>query len=745
MRKTWFRTLIIAALLAGCGLPAASNGQENPGAPGSGLPTPAIIVTSAPDPDSGIRIFLDAWKASDYTTMYGMLTSASQAKINVEDFTKRYRNTMNAMALKDLAYQVMTVSKTPESAQTSLRITYTSVILGEFQRDIVMGLRLENGNWRVDWEESLILPELRGGNNLSMDYDSPARGNIYDRKGDVLVDETQAVAFGINPSQIILDLESTMLLELSRLTGQSMGDIQAKYSSFYGQDWYIAIGEATLEETNRRYGALSGMGGLVLTDYTARFYHNGGLASQTVGYVSPIQPEQVDTYLRNGYSPETLIGQSGLEKWGEKYLTGKTGGTLYVVGPDGGILSYLGKSDSSPASSIHLTLDKDLQAQAEQAIVGFRGAIVVMERDTGRVLAMVSSPDYDPNLFNPKNTNSQTGLTALFQQSDDPLYNRATEGQYPLGSVFKIITMAAALESGTFTKDNTYDCQYEYTELPGRILYDWTWERTQRGIYTAPSGILTLPEGLMRSCNPWFYHLGFDLYRQGRVTAIADMARGFGLGSPTGIEQVNEQPGNVINPPDQIEAVNQAIGQGQLTVTPLQVARFIAALGNGGTLLRPQLVEKVVAPDGAETQLFKPQAQGTLPIKEETRQIILEAMRAVVSNSRGTAAHRFRNMDTLIYGKTGTAESGIPGSPHAWFAGFTDGLGDAGLPDIAIAVIVENKGEGSDYGAPLFRRIIEIYVTGRPQSLYWWESNFNVTRTPTPFGFEGTQTAQPQP
>jgi penicillin-binding protein 2 len=316
------------------------------------------------------------------------------------------------------------------------------------------------------------------------------------------------------------------------------------------------------------------------------------------------------------------------------------------------------------------------------------------------------------------------------------MYNRAVQGQYPLGSVFKVITFSAALESGTYTPETKYQCGYEFTELPNLVRYDWTYEHMQREIaageeppYTKPSGALDLTGGLMRSCNPYFWHIGLDLYNQGRVTAIADMARGFGLGSPTGIGQLEESPGAIVNPPSLLDAINQAIGQGDVLVTPLQVADFMAAIGNGGTLYRPQLVEKIVDANGVETTMFKPESRGILPMKPETLAALRTAMLAVIRNPRGTAYYRFTNIDIPIYGKTGTAET--TGISHAWFAGYTD-ANIPGLPDIAIAVIGENAGEGSEYAAPMFKRVVETYFYGQPRSPYWWEANIGITRSPTP-------------
>jgi penicillin-binding protein 2 len=246
----------------------------------------------------------------------------------------------------------------------------------------------------------------------------------------------------------------------------------------------------------------------------------------------------------------------------------------------------------------------------------------------------------------------------------------------------------------------------------------------------------------MRSCNPYFYHIGLDLYRNNRGSDIANMARAFGLGSPTGIVGVEEEGGQIIDAAGEIEATNQAIGQGDVLVTPLQVARFMAAIGNGGTMYRPQIIEKIVGPDGVALESFSPQPVGVLPLQPERLAALQEAMIWVIRSTRGTANFRIGSMSFAAAGKTGTAETGIPGSPHAWFAGYTFAE-IPGVPDIAVAVIVENIGEGSDYAAPIFRRILESYFYGQPETLYWFESGFGMTRTPTPFGGIPTKTPRP--
>ena len=702
-----------------------------------------------------MRLYLGAYQIEDYATMYEMLDQASRDAISLEDFTARYRDALNTMSAGEFDYETLsTLVNDPYTAEVSFRVVYHTALVGDISRDMVARFNLEDGQWKLGWDESLILPELADGMRLAMDYQIPARGDIYDAEGEAMVNQTNAVALGIIPGQMSDKNSGTLITELSTLCTIDPDDIRDKIASS-GLDWYIPICEASVEEADRIL-ALN-PGGLVVTPYEARFYHQG-LASQVVGYTQFISEETLDEYRRLGYRGDERVGAAGIENWAEDSLAGQHGGSLYVVDPNSGqIVSRIADSDPQPASSVYLTIDSNLQYYAQQALTGFRGAVVVMERDTGRVLAMASSPGYDANLFEPTNYNN-TLLTELLNDAETPLVNRATQGQYPLGSAFKVITFSAALESGLFLPETTLDCQYEWNGLNDRPRYDWTYEhcqdRLQAGDFcdtsdSQPSGLLTLPEGLMRSCNPWFWQIGLDLYNFDRGSDIANMARAFGLGAPTGIEQVNEETGNITNPPDLVEAVNQAIGQGGMLVSPLQVAVMYAAIGNGGTLYRPQLVEKIQPIEGDPNVIFKPEARGTLPLRSDNLEILQDALWSVIHDSRGTANFSLRGFDFPARGKTGTAESGS-GKPHAWFAGYTDCSEYVedypvceGNSDLAIAVIVENGGEGSEFAAPIFRRMVQVYFYGSPQSLFPWEASYGVPKTPTPIGGIPTKTPKP--
>jgi cell division protein FtsI/penicillin-binding protein 2 len=233
----------------------------------------------------------------------------------------------------------------------------------------------------------------------------------------------------------------------------------------------------------------------------------------------------------------------------------------------------------------------------------------------------------------------------------------------------------------------------------------------------------------MRSCNPWFLHIGLDLFRQKGAKYISDLARGFGLGSVTGIEQISEDAGNIPDPKTDGDSVQLAYGQGEMLVTPLQVVRFISAIGNGGTMYRPQIIERMTTSTGVTTYTFSPEKTGNIPVKTETMMAVQDAMRLVVKDKRGTAYIPLEGLNIPIFGKTGTATTSTD-KPHAWFAGYTY-TGRTDKPDIAVVVFAENAGEGSEIAAPIFRRVIEYYYFGIALKLYPWESAYNVTRTPT--------------
>ena len=480
----WIFLLLLIALLAGCTSPTPGGNPSQT----TTLPPPVLHTTSTPDVIPAARSFLDAWENEDYAAMYGMLSLLSRDGISEEAFTSRYKDiagNMNLVSLETETLSSLVIS--PSQAQVGFTAAFTTALVGVLTREMQMNLVLEDDAWKVSWEDGMIMPELRGGNRFYMDVRIPTRGNIYDKNGSALVMESEAVALGIVPGRINPDREGRLLNELSSLTGYTTQYIQSLYE-YAAPEWYIPVGDASAQAVRERWDVLSTLSGLVMNFYDTRYYINGGTAPHVTGYVQYIPVEELEDYQRRGYLGDERVGMAGLEQWAEDDLAGRRAASLFVVDTNGQKLSRLAQVDAIPSASVTTTIDKTLQVEAQKALADFRGAIVAIEVDTGKVLAVASSPSFNPNLFDTNNYNSAWMLSDMLNTTDNALLNRATQTGYPLGSVFKIITMAAALDTGIFTEQSSYECGYTFTDLEGVTLYDWTYEKD-----VPSSGTLTLP------------------------------------------------------------------------------------------------------------------------------------------------------------------------------------------------------------------------------------------------------------
>jgi penicillin-binding protein 2 len=658
--------------------------------------------------------------------MYSLLSPLSQDAISLADFEARYQATNRTASVTQVEPRILSALKSGLTAQVLYEVNLHSATVGTIRRKIEMPLVYTDDRWAISWTDGLILPELADGNTLSVDYVVPARANIYDRNGLGLAVQGEAVAVGVQPN-LITD-EPAVVAALASLLHMRPEAVQAKYAEAR-PDWYVPIGVASAEDVQARLADLTALGGVLLNRYTTRYYPFGGVAPQVIGYMGSITPEQLADYQGRGYAGDERVGQAGLEAWAEPYLAGTRGATLYAVNGSGQVAATLAESQRLPGQAVYTTLDRELQIAAQEALAGFRGAAIIMDPATGEILSMVSSPAFDPNLFDPTNRNS-AALGQVLEDAGRPLLNRATQGTYPPGSVFKVPMMAAALMSGLYTRDSTYTCTGTWNLLgPNAIKYDWT---VAHGV--APHGTVNLIEGLAYSCDPFFYTIAFDLYGQD-PNFVPQVARQFGLGGFTELEQAPEAQGLIPDPAWKLasvgeewlpgDSVNMGIGQGYVLVTPLQIAQMMAAVRNGGTLYRPQLVHHIAPPGGEATYTLEPIVNGHLPVTPEQLADLQEGLRDVTTLPKGTARHRFLNLEIPVAGKTGTAEDPAQGVPHAWFAGYTE-ANRSDKPDIVIVVVLENTGEGSDFAAPVFRRLAEIYFLGRPYTLYPWESEFGV-------------------
>ena len=242
IRKNLFFVMIIALLLPACG------GQETP----QELPTPQSIVTTVPSVDSYAQNFLDAWHNGDYTGMYDQLSASAKQTISQEDFTAYYGNMVSSATMQTVDTELLSTSLSPDSATAKYKATFNTALFGSFEREMTMTFALENGSWKVNWDSGLIMPELSGGNHLSLEVLTNQRGAIYDKNGDPIANETKAWSLAIIPNQIEDGKEGTLLSVLSELTGRTTESIQASYDDLRLTDWYVAVGEASDAEVQAK-------------------------------------------------------------------------------------------------------------------------------------------------------------------------------------------------------------------------------------------------------------------------------------------------------------------------------------------------------------------------------------------------------------------------------------------------------------------------------------------------------------
>jgi penicillin-binding protein 2 len=409
-------------------------------------------------------------------------------------------------------------------------------------------------------------------------------------------------------------------------------------------------------------------------------------------------------------------GISGVEKAYENVVRGENGARPFVEDAAGRELGEAFSSDLLPGfqhrnavagKDLLLGIDAKVQEAAEASFVHPAGAVVAMDPNNGDVLALVSRPEYSPEEF-------VRGVSSRYWQQLtkdplNPLYDRALRGLYPPGSTFKIFTAAAALEENVTNEQDTVFC-------PG---YYQLGRETKRCWKAGGHGTVNFHRAVVESCDVYFYEMG----RRLGIERIAKYAKGFGMGTETGIGINREVDGLV---PTEAwkqrvykqpwvggETLSVAIGQGALQVTPLQLAAAVSAVVNGGTLYRPRITLRAQRRNGQEAQVFQPVTRGKMVLTEAHRQAILKALGGVVNEVGGTAYWSARSSVVPIGGKTGTAQvvgrrSGIKIEDHAWFVAFAP----IDNPKIVVSVIVENGGHGGTVAAPIARKVIEAFLGG---------------------------------
>jgi penicillin-binding protein 2 len=441
-----------------------------------------------------------------------------------------------------------------------------------------------------------------------------------------------------------------------------------------------------------------------------RKYHFGKLAAPVLGYLGEISEEELDSNKFHGASPGSLVGRSGVERTYNQILTGKDGARQFSVDSMGREVEQLNRTESVVGNYIRLTIDLDLQETAEKALEGKVGAIVAMDPRNGEILAMASSPTFDPSSFSAGISSNE--WNELINDPNHPMQNRAIQNSYSPGSIFKLIMADAGLEEGLLDADQSATCRGSAVYY-GRTFHCWD----KKG-----HGTVHLEQAIQRSCNVFFYELGKKL----GIDKIYEHAHALGLGERTGVDLPEERNGVLPSSEWKMrtrhakwyagETISVSIGQGATNVTPLQMLRAISALATGGLLVTPHVLLNAEGRPDFETKW----SITRVPVGEENARRIRQGMWQSVNN--GGTGHNAAIPGKDICGKTGTVQviskenrqtRGGDFEDHSWFAGF----GSRDNPEIAVVVFIEHGGSGGVAAAPLAKQMFgEYYKKNGPKT-----------------------------
>ncbi|MFH1691609.1 MAG: penicillin-binding protein 2 [Candidatus Omnitrophota bacterium] len=524
-------------------------------------------------------------------------------------------------------------------------------------------------------------------NFIRLIQQEPYRGRIYDRNGNVIVDNVLSFDVVLIPQEvkdkemIFKRLSNVLSIDEQRL----LKNYKKEYLNAF-KPVAVAKGVSKTDAIRIEESRLD-LPGVAIELNSKRFYPYAATCAHVVGHMGEIDRSRITQLKEYGYDIKDKVGICGIEERYDIYMRGEKGGQQIEVDSLGRQVRMLGFRPPIAGKDIQISIDLELQQIADRLLEGKKGAIVVMDVSNGEIIVMSSAPAFNPNIFIDRN--DKKALNYVLTSGDAPLFNRAISGQFPPGSVFKAITALAAFKEKKMPPSTTYVCPGKM-KIGNRYFKCWSTHDAQ-DFYQA----------MAHSCDVYFYHLGLIA----GVDAMSAMAHDFGLGGLTGIDLSGEADGFV---PSRMwkrvsklegwydgDTANFSIGQGYVLATPLQIARLMAAFANGGYLVEPHLIRKI----GDEE--VKEKAPKKIRVDSRHLKLVKESLRLPVSLESGTA-HNLDIKKLEISGKTGTAQVSDKES-HGWIAGFFP----QSKPRYAFCVLLENIGS-SHYASEVASQLFEV-------------------------------------
>ena len=651
-----------------------------------------IVITagcSKKDPvKDAFNQYKDFWIKSDYEGMYDMLSLESKEYIDKEAFIERYTNIYGAIKAKDID---LTINNEEDRDKKSLDIAFTlntkSIVGDLIIEDFNISFIEEENGYKVKWNESLIFPQMIAGDKVRVEDNYARRGGIFDKDGNPLAEDDIIKSVGIHPSPFENE-KNSKITAMASILDISEEYIVEKLAANTNPEFFVPIVDV-LQKDYDKLARLATIEGVIINNKKSRIYTGEEAFGNLIGYVGPITAEELEANKDKGYDATSLIGKAGLEKVYEDSLKGEDGARIYLLRGEAEEEITIAEKEAISGNDIQLAIDSALQIKIYKEMNGEKGAATAVNPKTGEVLAMVSSPSYDSNIFVTYKTKA---VKERWEHLDGDQFDNRFNNVYSPGSTIKLVTAAIGLNEGIINPN-------EEMAISGLNWQpDGSWGNYKITRVTDPGRSINLKDAVKFSDNIYFGQMALRIGGEKFLSG----AKNFGIGEEIGFEfpMESSQMSNSGDLKKDILLADSGYGQGEILVSPLDIALMYSALSNEGIIMKPRLDIGL----NSDVEVWKN------AINSDKVPSLIEAFTAVINDVDGTASAA-KIQGHNIAGKTGTAEikekQGESGTENGWFVAT-----DVDTSKISISMIIEDvQGRGgSTIPTNMIRSILTDYL-----------------------------------
>lgn len=639
------------------------------------------------------------WVKKDYKSMYDMLSVKTKGTVTQKQFIDKYTATYNGIGAKNISIKVENEDQIKEGNKKNISIPFSIVmdtVAGKittpgYQANMVKEKVNNKNQWTIDWDEKMIFPSMDSGDTVKVTTDIATRGEIYDRNGVALAKnvDDEIVTLGIEPIRFVKNKDAN-IAKMAKILDIDASVIENKLKGNEDSNQFIPIIKILRNETAKIKGVMD-IEGVLPNISKGRIYPGGEAFGALIGYIRPITAEELEKNAGKRYSFHSMIGAKGLEQVNEERLKGEDGATISISKAKDKSVVVIIKKESKPGENIKLSVDIELQKKIYEEMKGEPGASTAINPKTGEILAMVSSPSFDSNAYTTYKSNTQL---AAWKATNEPFKNRFSAAYSP-GSTFKLITAAIGLGNGKIKPGDAVDIQGDTWQL----AKSWGSHMVKRVSGTVSP--VNLKTAFIYSDNIYFAKSAISIGEEAFISG----SNKFGIGEklPVGYPIANSQVANNNKIKNDELMADTGYGQGEVLMSPLQLALCYSAVVNDGNIMSPTLEaigDKIVS------KVWKPSV-----ISQDNIKIIKDDLTAVIEDVNGTA-HNVKIDGLALAGKTGTAElkkddSDTTAENNGWFVCM-----DTANPKIVVTMLIENvknKG-GSHYVTPMVKGVMNYYL-----------------------------------